>query len=669
MGKEIEILNNFKNYLKELGYKQDNFRYEVRTYHNKIADFVVVDGDKNLIVAELKSNFFIEEDDFKFNPLARHTQKIAQELGAELYIITNGEDVVWLKTNEVGRPEKTDPVKVKHDVSYKEENEENFSYIKFLLDHVVEFLINHPITGDKSRDLSICLYNKLLIEVKHNILEEYYNDKVVNEIIERLGDISLIENKTTVLNYIDDFLRKNKSEWQVPRWLANFMVELYPQNKPKDMLLDIYAKFGTIDSSAYQNGWENVESFYFNKDYEYWIKTQQLLTKRKDVKAEFNSDLMTFGFGIYNDNYDCILVAPPFGYNITSNIDNSKKNSVEVLIRKAIDRSKINGWVISIIPDSILLSNKFKKFRNYLKNKHRLRAIINLPQETFNPFTSVRTSILVIQKKELIEENNLPTFLSTFYSKIEFNSTRSKFMNNWQNYLSGISFKDGRQGIVIEELNNDNFHFTNYWKNEERNTLNENFESIPLIECVEFIRRGNSFKTDKKEETAFIAPANIRSMEFIEENLSYTSIESLPNNYIEILEDDVLVNIIGTHRGSAVVAPSSIEGLGVNKHVVLIRPIQQIVLPYYLALALNSNYVKEQFEKNNQGTVIPSLSLKNFESIYIPLPSLIEQHKICSKYKYRLKDIRKKELEINKEKANLNKILLNLGKEGGGDKK
>lgn len=662
MTNALEILKEFTNHLESLGYKKENFKYEVKTSSNKYADVVITDGYKNIIVVELKSNISLEDEDIGFNPMARHTQKLAQDLEIELYIISNGRDNIWLKTNKIGRPIKINPVlAVDIHPNNLESNSNSIQYVNFLLDHVVAFLKNHPITGDLTKDLSICLYNKVIKDLNYSDIDN--NERFVIEVIDRLNDINFIEHKDTILKYIDEFLLNNKNEWQVPRWLTNFMLDFYPKDKEKKELLDIYAKFGTFASSAYLKGWEKVNSLYFNQDYEYWIKLQQILINEEEINATFSPELMTLnGFGIFKSHFDCALVAPPFDYNINAYFGNTKMNSIEVLIRKALERCKNDGWVIAIVSDSVLLSSKFKKFRKFLNKDQTIRGIINLPSEVFKPFTSVPTSLLIIQKKETQTSIKYPVFLSNLEQIPKSLFYDSEIITNWEKYICKTNFQNSKNGMVVSELNIENFHFTNYWKEDKINNLNNLFQSIPLAECIEFLKRGNDFKNDKNEEVPYIAPATIRSMHLREENLSYTSNEKMPSNYIKVHENDILINIISTHRGSAAVVPKSLEGLGINKHIVLIRPNQNIILPYYLALALNSNYVKKQFEEKAQGTVIPSLKLKSFESLYIPLPTLSEQENICIKYKSKLQYIKKRELELNKEKEELNKILLNLGK-------
>lgn len=670
MKNEFEIREEVVLYLETLGYGKETIMHEVLIDSHRRVDLVITSGDKNLVAIEIKSNAIIFNaiSDIGFSPIARQLQKSAQHLGADFYMISNGIKHLWLKTNEIGRPTEIEPIHRKDFGTKKLTNKE---YLQSLFYNISSLLQNFPITGDLSYDLSLVIHRKTLKDLgisNDDSFNENYkvnstSEKKIEQVLERWEDLNFIDNQEYILKYIDDFLLKYKYDWQVPRWLANFMVSLYPDNKPKNELLDIFAKYGTLISSAHNNNWKNVESFYFNKNNEFWIKSQQLLSSKKLSKATFSPDLLKDNlFGIVSDRFDCVLVAPPFGYKVMPKFGLNKIDSIELLISKSLDRCKKDGYVIAIVSDGVLLSSTFKKFRNELLKKHSIKGIINLTPETFKPYSAVSTSVIVIQKSE-------PIIKETFFASLDDIPKTDDVSNNsilkkWNLFLANNKIDHERTGFISDKLNVNNFHFSNYWYRDfENENLNSGFQAIPLQELVDVIKRGNAYKKDRKEDIAYLAPAAVRSMKLLEGGLSYTSSDNIPNKLVKAEIDDIIINIIGTHKGSAALVTDAFKGLGLNQHLVLLRPNLNLIKPYYLAIALNSDYVQKQFEDGSTGSVIPSLSLRSFESIYIPVPPFIVQDQICQNYNQKINKIIEQEELLNKEKQGLNKMFSDLGKE------
>tara|TARA_R110002049_G_scaffold13868_1_gene59804 strand:- start:4739 stop:6769 length:2031 start_codon:yes stop_codon:yes gene_type:complete len=673
MKSEFEIIEDVIAYLESLGYGKETIKHEVLIDSNRRVDLVITSGDKNLVAVEIKSNpiIFNTKSDIGFSPIARQLQKSAQQLGADFYMISNGLKHLWLKTNEIGRPTEIEPI-YRKDIGTKQLSDTE--YLHALLDHISSFLQNFPITGDLSYDLSTVFYRKILMDLGISFRDNFYDnyiensasEKKIEQVLERWKGLNFIDNEEYILKYIDNFLLKSKYDWQVPRWLANLMISLYPEDKSKNELLDIFAKYGTLISSAHINNWNNVESFYFNKNNEFWIKSQQLLTSKKLSNSIFSPDLLKDNlFGIVNDKFDCVLVAPPFGYKVLPKFGLNKIDSIELLISKGLDRCKKDGYVIAIVSDGVLLSSSFKKFRNELLKKHSIKGIINLTPDTFKPYSAVSTSIIVIQKSDPIDQK-------TFFASLDDIPKTDDISNNnilkkWKLFLANKKIDNQRTGFISDNLSIDNFHFSNYWYRDfqiGKENLNSGFQAIPLKELVHVIKRGNTFKRDKKEDVPYLAPAAVRSMKLLEGGLSFTSLDKVPSNVIKAEVDDVIINIIGTQKGSAAIVTNIFQGLGLNQHLVLLRPNLNIIKPYYLAIALNSNYVQKQFEDSSTGSVIPSLSLKSFESIYVPVPPFIIQDQICENYNKKINKITEQEKLLNKEKQELNKMFSDLGKEG-----
>lgn len=681
MKTENEIYVDVIKYLNDLGYGTETIEYEIRTPSDRFVDLLVSSNGNNLIAVEIKQQidmFDLNNNDIGYHPVVRQLQRVANELKANVFMISDGINFIWFKTGDSGRPITIEPI-VFREIHNKKLSDTEFLYA--LLDHVSSFLENFPITGDLSFDLSLAIYSKissdlnLRFDISYDYLktnfrtENFIESKdIINQILERWEDLDFTESRLDVLAYIEKFHSKNKIDWQIPKWLADFMISFYPEDYPKDEALDLFSKSGILMSSAYLNGWRKVNSSYFNKSNEYWIKSKELLSGSKNDNSEFNPNLLLFEqFDNTNGILNCVFLAPPFGLKFDTN-ESRAKDAVELLIYKALDKVKFGGYVIAIVPDGILLSSRNNKFRLFLKKYNAIKGIVNLSVDTFKPYTSVSTSILIIQKG--VDED------STFFASLEEIPLRNKNTNlenikiEWKSFLHRGALSNTKNGFLSDELDIKNFHFSNYWLKNNPNefqNLQNGFENVPLKELIYELRRGNPIRQDKVEGIPFITPASVRSMKLLQEGISFTNSKNISKNITRVFKDDILINIISTQRGSAALVTDEFEGLPINQHIIVIRPNIRLIRPLYLTIAMNSEYVQKQLQEGSTGTVIPALNIQSFESIYIPVPPFYIQDKICDNYNDIANKISQTEKELSKHSLNLKNILLNLGREGFDD--
>lgn len=107
----------------------------------------------------------------------------------------------------------------------------------------------------------------------------------------------------------------------------------------------------------------------------------------------------------WDDNYDVILANPPFmtpkGGIIPHNRYRVKAKRAEVLFVDYIaEHLNPTGKAAIIVPEGIVFQSAtaYKELRKYLVDDGLLYAVISLPAGVFNPYSGVKTSILLIDK-------------------------------------------------------------------------------------------------------------------------------------------------------------------------------------------------------------------------------------------------------------------------------
>ncbi len=109
-----------------------------------------------------------------------------------------------------------------------------------------------------------------------------------------------------------------------------------------------------------------------------------------------------------NGSFDVIISNPPFSVDLDTQTKRllpqsflfaDKKNSENLFIERYYQLLRENGRVGVVLPESVFDTTENKYIRLFLFKYFKVKAVVSLPQITFEPFTSTKTSILFLQKK------------------------------------------------------------------------------------------------------------------------------------------------------------------------------------------------------------------------------------------------------------------------------
>lgn len=141
----------------------------------------------------------------------------------------------------------------------------------------------------------------------------------------------------------------------------------------------------------------------------------QNLYKDKDVNEQFDLILTNPPFSVELDNETKKTIGRDFLYG-------EKKNSENLFIERWYQLLRENGRLAAVLPESVFDTTENKYIRLFIYKYFKVKAIVSLPQLTFEPFTSTKTSILFLQKKtkaEIEKWNELWDNASSDYSKLK----------------------------------------------------------------------------------------------------------------------------------------------------------------------------------------------------------------------------------------------------------
>ncbi len=356
----------------------------------------------------------------------------------------------------------------------------------------------------------------------------------------------------------------------------------------------------------------------------------------------------------WQETFDVILANPPF-MTPKGGIRPHKKfgvqaNKAEVLFTDYIaEHLNSNGRAGIVVPNGIVATSQtaYKQLRKMLV-QDSLIAVISLPAGVFQPYSGVKTSVLILDKRLVkksrhilflkiendgfdlgaqrreIDKNDLPVALQTLEAFKECLSNDNAFEDLPS--LATLVEKEivlGNKDIV---LNADRYF--------EKEASQTEFELVKLDEVCKFKRGpfGGSLKKEIFVPNGYLVYEQYHAINnnfnfgryFIDE----TKFQEMIG--FEVKPSDLLISCSGTMGRIAIVPENAKRGI-INQALLKLTLDQSRILPVYLKKILEAEDVQERHFRNQEGAAIQNVaSVKVLKEISIPLPPLEIQQQIVA---------------------------------------
>ena len=320
----------------------------------------------------------------------------------------------------------------------------------------------------------------------------------------------------------------------------------------------------------------------------------------------------------WNEYYDVILANPPF-FSPKGGIQphtrfGVKSNRAEVLfVDYIMEHLKPNGRAGIIVPDGIISRKDiaYKKLRKKLI-ENSLVGVISLPAGVFQPYSGVKTSILILDKEFSLKSDSI------FFAKVEndgfsLGAQRTPIFKNDlpEILLDFVSFLEGNKPtfgntVYKEKILSEKYCSFSYALYAKKNAVITEFEYRKLSKLVK-VDWGNTNLT-KKSYTD--------NGEYL--GVSAAGMDGRLDHY-EYEKDQVVISAIGANCGK-VFFPS--ERFTAIKNTMVLHSASVDINQKFLFYLLSRNV----FTRRGAGQ--PFLSKGDTENIEIPLPTIEVQQKI-----------------------------------------
>lgn len=370
----------------------------------------------------------------------------------------------------------------------------------------------------------------------------------------------------------------------------------------------------------------------------------------------------------WNDRYDVILANPPF-MTPKGGIQPHKKfgisaNRAEVLFVDYIaSHLKPTGRAGIVVPEGIIFQSgkAYKELRKNLVENY-LYAVVSLPAGVFQPYSGVKTSVLLFDK-ELARQRDEILFVKIENDGYSLGAQRRAITGDqFPEALETIEkFKAGEEfasEFVHTVLRSEIAESGDYNLSGDRYKVAElsGMSEWPAITLGELavIDNGNAFKSSEYVDSGarVIRITNVQTGKIVDDSPKYMDIGRLAEfAKYELFPNDLLMSLTGNVGRVGLIGNDLLPAL-LNQRVARIRPDETKILKDYLFRVLNTEKFEQAAISSSSGIAQKNLSTEWLKTYEIPLPPIEIQREIVAELDgyQKIIDANKKLIEIYQQK-------------------
>lgn len=147
----------------------------------------------------------------------------------------------------------------------------------------------------------------------------------------------------------------------------------------------------------------------------------------------------------------------------------------ELFVKHMLESVRKGGRIACIVGETLLFHRTYAAFRKWMLENYTVEAIISLPRGVFNPYTDVKTSILLLSK-EKAPENHRTWLVDLQHDGYDLNLRRNPISENdipkvkrlWEHW-GGYSVEDENGTEMIKSYHKEELGFAEFHKLDKSN--------------------------------------------------------------------------------------------------------------------------------------------------------------------------------------------------------
>lgn len=488
----------------------------------------------------------------------------------------------------------------------------------------------------------------------------------------------------------DTFEKNDNQQYFTPRQVVSLMVSMTDLSSVKAVLDPACGSGGFLVRAvkrAAKEGNTSLDAYGIDVDSRMaWLARTNLAAHGADCshiahvpRAGSLDDFEAIEYLLPPEGADVIFENPPFGSEVTDKDvlirfatgreKQSRRRSV-LFLERSLDLLSSGGTLAIVLDDSVLNLPGNADVRVLVRKCGAVRAIVSLPDVTFMPYSTAKSSVLLIEKgaeqgpvfmasaKEVGRRPNGDVLYDDAGNVL---SDLTEIEAAWESWVNGMLPQSNL--CYIAELEDDLGARldANYYHPSKKRAVkalgSSKWPLKPLDELCDTVRASVSLSTfDPGEPVTWVGLAEIESSTGVYRPVVVRagSIKSSVHTY---REGDILYSRLRPELRKAVVAR---EDGYCSGELVVLRPKSGVdINTDYLAGVLRSDLTYGQIVYRVTGLGRPRISPKNLRRIMVPVPPPAEQRKAAKRYEGALDSYRKVCEEADSAKVSAyNKLLI-----------
>jgi type I restriction enzyme M protein len=372
----------------------------------------------------------------------------------------------------------------------------------------------------------------------------------------------------------------------------------------------------------------------------------------------------------WNEFADVILANPPFmspkgGIKPHKRFSIQAKRSEVLFVDYMAEHLTPNGRAAIIVPEGIIFQSQtaYKDLRKMLV-ENSLVAVISLPAGCFNPYSGVKTSILILDKslarqsdtigffkvendgfglgaqRRAIEKNDLPQVQAALEEYLNMDrqdkQDQATALNSscpsCASMLESL-VQSGTALIVPKEkiAANGDYNLSGE-RYREGDAVGHHWQTVPLSEVCTKITDGSHNPPQRAEGgRLMLSSQNVFDNRLDLSNHRYVSEEDFQreNQRTKVTPGDVLLTIVGT-IGRSLAVTEDMPPFMLQRSVAVLGPDHSVLQPDFLTRVLQQPRLQNTLQGLAQGVAQKGVYLNSLRELEIPLPPLEVQKEIVA---------------------------------------
>ena len=448
------------------------------------------------------------------------------------------------------------------------------------------------------------------------------------------GDAGQFRTPRHIINFIVEIVNPQKNETILDPacGTAGFLISSYKhilnQNTKKNL-------GDSLTASERKKIGENLNGYDISPDMVKMSLVNMYLHKFTNPKINEYDTLSSEDR--WNEYYDVIIANPPFfspkGGITPHNRFGVKSTKAEVLFIDYINEHlKPNGRAGIIVPEGVIFQtgSAYQQLRKKLIETS-LIGVVSLPAGVFNPYSGVKTSILILDKKN--KNNDKIFFAKVKDDGYSLGAQRNPISKNdlpqIASYLKDYPKIKNNEKITLvdkkEIINNDNLNLSlNHYSKSE---IKSDYEIVKLKDVLKEkpVYGSGASKTDYDKKVRYVRITDINEYGCLKPK-NIVSPSKIEKEYF-LKFNDILFARSGS-VGRCYLHKELNGNYQFAGYLIKFPLNKELINPNYLFYISKSNFYSEWIESIKKQGTISNINAKEYSSFEFPLPPLEVQSQI-----------------------------------------